>query len=78
VTTINKLEEPISFIIWADDKSPKKMQELEYFKELAKNDIDEKREEFIIYSPNPEQYKSLILEPQFERFTFASNKWAEI
>lgn len=47
VRIANKLEEPLAFIIWADSAEPalkdKRRAELEYFKELAKNEADELR-----------------------------------
>lgn len=49
VRLVNKIEEPLSFIIWTDqpdtkEKGEKQEDELKYFKELAKNCINEKRE----------------------------------
>jgi hypothetical protein len=47
VRLANKLEEPLSFIIWTDTVPGKgkeqRLEELEYFKELAQNEAEELR-----------------------------------
>ena len=52
--------------------------ELEYFKEMAKNEQKELREEFIVYSDQPKQYAYLTTQPTFERFKFVSSRWERI
>lgn len=48
VRIANKLEEPLAFIIWTDSADSPAVKEtrraeLEYFKELAKNEVEELR-----------------------------------
>jgi hypothetical protein len=83
VRLANKLEEPLAFIIWTDqadtkENREKRKVELEYFKELAQNEIEELREEFIIHSLQPKLYSNLTVQPAFERFKFVSSRWERI
>ena len=43
--------------------------------ELAQNEAQELRLEFIIFSKQPRTYESLTVSPAFERFKLVTNRW---
>ena len=47
-------------------------------KTIARKQIQEKREEFILYDENPDKFRYLIEKPELQRFRFISNSWPDI
>lgn len=81
---LNKTEEPLSFIIWAfDSRASQKvkdhnLEELAFLKELAINEDKELRQEYLIWSDTPDQFRDLVEDKKHNRFKFISSRWFRI
>lgn len=67
----DKSIESMTFVILTE-------KELGYMKAVARREVEEKRQEFILYDEDPEDFYELIQKPEFERFRFVSNNWQDI
>ena len=72
---VDKVEEPLTFIICRDNND-----ELEYIKKIASHEKEDLRQEYILYTEQPDlkKYEELYKDPKYSRFRFVSNSWKDI